>query len=297
MSGRSAAVNKLPLWRSLRKATKLAFGHPILFVRAAWIPFCAYTVLWIIYEFAILRGFIFPVSLALQFRIPGWWAGAGVSLLMSAAVIAAYSNFAVSWHRFLAGNEGLLGAARFWQRFSRIAAYMTVLSVAVSAIAYAGNSMAVWSASPSAQTMSVSDALLVIVLSFSVTAGLVISGLVLARLSLVFPAAALGHPLSPVTAWRLTRGNTWRLGIAFGLPTAAYIGLAATFQSAIPRVVSGSLRVEVFGLPWASVERVLAVGLSGRFLTYVFFAWVGAVAAVAHRELVLRSDRVVDVFT
>src|SRR5205814_8575586 len=110
------------------------------------------------------------------------------------------------------------------------------------------------------------------------------SGFVLARLSLVFPAAALGYPLPLRAAWRLTRGNTWKLGIAFGLPTLVCAAIAAGLQNTIPHVLTRSLRSQVFSSPWASWERVLVVGLTSRFLSYVLFACLGAVAAVVYRE-------------
>ena len=273
---------------------KLAFGQPISLVRAAWIPFCAYTAIWLVYEFAVLRGLIFSAYLSLGFRVPGWWVGASITLLMNAGAIAAYSVFAVAWHRLLAGNDGGLAAVRIWPCLCRIGAYTTVLSIAVAAIGYGLTSIGQWGASSSAR--SPSDALLSIAVMLCVMAGLLVFGVVLARLSLVFPAAALGQPLQLRTAWQLTRGNTWRLGMAFGLPASGYVAVVTGFQSAVPALFRWTSSPYVLGVPWVSLERALVVGLSNRLLAYLFFACVGAVAAVAYRELLLRSDRMVEVF-
>jgi hypothetical protein len=61
-------------------------------------------------------------------------------------------------------------------------------------------------------------------------AAMAIGLLVLTRLSLVMPAMALGERLSLLHAWRITRGNTLRLGVATALCMLPAVTLAMLVQ-------------------------------------------------------------------
>src|SRR6185312_14876945 len=93
----------------------------------------------------------------------------------------------------------------FFRAWARFVAYTLLISLLVYLLALALFAVA---ASASRPVADHPDAVGLVALATALTFAL---GLVIARCSLVFPAAACGEPLGLRTAWQQMRGNTWRL--------------------------------------------------------------------------------------
>ena len=127
-------------------------------------------------------------------------------ILDGVIVLLALNAFAARWHRhMLLGPTGWPPGAflRTWLRFI---AYTLVIGLAGNALMagiwYAGLADAGQSDAAAAMASAIAAA---IMLGFS---------LAVARISLLFPAAAFGEPLAIAAAWRRMGGNSWRLFLA-----------------------------------------------------------------------------------
>lgn len=110
----------------------------------------------------------------------------------------------------------------------------------------------------------------------SVAVGFMLTTLLLVflvgRCSLIFPAVAVGAPLSLAQSWRLTRGNTFRIFWGSLLTLLPTIVLLSLFDQLIEPLDLGSLA----RIAWATLHSlILAVGLTSGVsflsLAYRFF--------------------------
>lgn len=148
-----------------------------------------------------------------------------------AVALLAISAFAVRWHQsILIGDPRRQPPALFLRGWARFLVYGCVLYAVLGAI------LAVMLASLQPATGDTATKALIAL------AALILCWLVMlatARCAMLFPAAACGKPLGVGAAWRLMRGNSWRLigaSILTALPLkmAALVLTAIVFEVAMP---------------------------------------------------------------
>jgi hypothetical protein len=224
------APRKLPVWRTVGACYATVSRNLGQLARISW--------LWLL--------IMLPVYAAQHWLDRAPLEGEGVTAAfievaalgaMIAAVVAELlflASIAVAWHRLILRQERVTAPAYLrldrtvWLYLIRslLLALLVMVPVAIP--------LALIGLSEVAATVA-GD--LVVVLGLSLLGGsVVVLGqilvllLVVPRLSLVLPALALGQPLSPREAWRASRANTLRLGLATGLcmaPAVLLLVLAA----------------------------------------------------------------------
>ncbi len=206
-------------------------------------------------------------------------------MLVSAA---AYMMLVVAWLRFgllgdkLAGRIGLLRLG--WREMKTLFAYILwalLWVVMIGATVLIGVGFA--EISPWLSAVAVVPMAIVMILWTT-------------RLLLVFPAVALDQGMRWGMAWRLTKGNGWRLFTAFGLSTLLVIAI-----SLVPSVI---VAVLAFALGFAGTVAFSVIDLIGAIvqqITGVFSVMVllGSLAE-AYRQLngpgIAVSEQVLSVF-
>jgi hypothetical protein len=184
----------VPVGEAVLVAYRAVLLRPGLVLERGWLPLLA-----------MLAALLLP-GLVLGYAAPAGArpvASLDIATLIEALVaVLALNAFAVRWHQMI-----LLGAAypvprrRFAWAWLRFIAYTALIYAA--AAGYAGFMMLAGlpaAGGPLAAVLDIAAALFGLALSLAI-----------ARLSLLYPAAACGTPLGIVAAWRLMRGNSWRL--------------------------------------------------------------------------------------
>ncbi|MDE1902448.1 MAG: tetratricopeptide repeat protein [Alphaproteobacteria bacterium] len=179
--------------------------------------------------------------------------------------------FAVRAHQIAGEAQAETG---FWIAYGRFNAY----AVSLFATGYAGAAAALYILTFYSQTLLQRHLLNVPVfwLAFSLIAlvGVLALGLV-ARCSLMLPAAALGHPLSPRRAWQMQRGSTSQLSLVVSLSAVFGAGLSGLLGQALARVPPSALP------PW---PRNLAAIVAAQFSLYLAVALVAVTLSLFYRE-------------
>lgn len=185
---------KLPVLPTARRVWGIVFGNLDVLARVAWVPALA-MVLASLIQAALVRG-------------PGPdGEGAGISLaliLVQAMIWVALVPAAAAWHRFIVlGDEPAARVRYVWER-TESRYLMTLLVVwMVSNLPFIAAALVLAPLATGLGGPAVSAAALVLLaLAFL---------MVLSRLALALPAAALDEDASLGRAWRLSAGNAWRL--------------------------------------------------------------------------------------
>ncbi|HEX4113698.1 MAG TPA: hypothetical protein VH020_14290 [Stellaceae bacterium] len=208
--------------RKVAVATMVRFAYRSVFGRLGLILDLGWIMLLVLLAVQILPDVLLPGrhgGAETQFDALDY-AQALISLL-------ALTAFAVRWHQLLlVGDPHRQPTAAFFRGWSRFLIYGCIVYALIGSIA------AVAGATMSRMTGSTATEALVAVAALIVG---VLVALATVRCGLVFPAAASGKPISLVAAWRLLRGNSWRLVLASILTTlpvtVAVTILAATLLS------------------------------------------------------------------
>ena len=219
------ARRKLPFWRTVDQAFGAFFANPITVVRTA-LPWIILTVIIsAVYEWAI---WIEESNVATDLEDEGDgplrnefleilpWVGIGTLYLLITILLVV--SLAVAWHRWILQDEPILfGADTFLDRMTwRYGFWFIVLGIIMSvAFAIAG----FWFITLMAQIFSPSldlhpsQMFSYLYLTYAgVFALIVYVWVVVARLSLILPAVALGHDsVTAAKAWTMTKGNSLRL--------------------------------------------------------------------------------------
>jgi hypothetical protein len=240
---------KIDIGASVRAAYGVVIENARLAVELAWLPF------------AIL---VVAEVIALVLGGGGLFGRAFAGLVRAGGFLIFGTVFVVRWHRFLLLGENM-SAGLFppgWGGFV-LAGIKVGLTVFVAALI-----LGLIAAVPPHFLTALIAAIGYVALAFAS-----------ARVSLVFPAAAIEQPISLREAWDLIAGNYWRLfacvllcvvpfgivhailgSIGFGLPWVLWfvfevIGLAVTFAA---MAVAASVLSDIYrGLaPAAPVQRV-----------------------------------------
>lgn len=178
--------------------------------------------------------------------------------------------FAVRAHQ-IAGDTSGTG---FWVAFGRFNAY----AITLFATGYAGLAAAAFILQFYSQALLQQHLLGIPVfwLAFSLIAlvGVLALGLV-ARCSLMLPAAALGHPLSPWRAWQMQRGSTSQLSLVVSLCAVFGAGLNGLLGQALVLVPPSALSL------W---PRNLAAIVAAQLSLYIAVALVAVTLSLFYRE-------------
>lgn len=209
--------------RKLAVGTMVRFAYRSVFGRLELIPELGWIMLLALLAVAILPDLLIPGRhVGGQFRI-GWQDGA-----QAVVALLALAAFAVRWHQsILLGDPRRQPPSMFFRGWVRFLVYGCVLYGALGIVVAATAFGLAWSApDPALEGLIALGALIVIWLVLLATA----------RLALLFPAAACGRPLGVGAAWRLMRGNSWRMvwvSILTALPLKIVaFGLAAIMIAA-----------------------------------------------------------------
>jgi hypothetical protein len=253
------ARRKLPVWQTVGDCYATVARNLGQLVRIGWlwllimIPVYA-ALLWL---HRVVEEDVVLLEWQMDLALRGWDAAAAaaavaldyatvvvtfVSLVVESSFLA---SIAVAWHRLLLRQERVTAAAylrldrRVWlyALYSLLLALLTAL-LAICAVLVANQDSLMWT------TVAVLGGLGTMLLllgiqtlgqAMAVLAAVAAVLLVLPRLSLVLPALALGERLSPEQAWRISRANTLRVGLATFLcalpalvPTLAFLWWAWT---------------------------------------------------------------------
>jgi hypothetical protein len=193
--------------------------------------------------------------------------------LQAAIALLSLSAFAVRWHQtVLLGDARRLPAPMFFRGWLRFLVYSAVIYLALAALLLAA-AFALSRLSP----------------ALALELGAIVAGVLLAvailRCGLLFPAAACGRPLGAVEAWRLMRGNSWRLALA-SVVTALPVTLAAGAITAI--MVTAALPENSEALARPPLGFVILTGLLETAADFLVVALGASLLSACYRALVER---------
>jgi hypothetical protein len=217
----ASAPPKLPIWQTVRASYAIVARNVGQLARICW--------LWVL--------IMVPVYAALDWLEETWPGESGeqgmyhsmreiAAALPSPVDLPYVASIAVAWHRLVLREERVTQPAYLrldgvvWRYVLYTFAFLLLERGAAVISAFLVQNLAI-EADPSTR-------LLIELLAAPTAAGaaLVIGLLVVPRLSLVMPAVALRERLSLRHAWRVTRGNTLRLGVAAALCMLPAVTLA-----------------------------------------------------------------------
>jgi hypothetical protein len=260
----AGTATKVPVVEVTGGAYRSVFGHLSLLLDIAWLPLLI-----------LLAATILPGYLELYRGLPGPppWAGdqfgLGVENLIEALVsLLCLSAFAVRWYQTLLqpGRQdiaiGIFAGA--WIRFLVYIVLLYLVAAALLAAALVTDT----DTAPS---------------YVGPIAGVVVLAVWLAtvRCSLVFPATAIGVPLSPVAAWHKMRGNTWRL-----LGTMLLVSVPVVFVVAlIFGVIVTGFHIDNFADDAPPLGLFLLRGVISACANFLVVALNGAALAGFYRRL------------
>ncbi|HZB93704.1 MAG TPA: hypothetical protein VE397_19805 [Stellaceae bacterium] len=199
---------KVPVAAAVAAAWRAVLGRPGLVLELGWLSLLLLMAALLLPELAL--RYLAPTGLGAMPR--GGFVPAE-SIFAEAVSLLALSAFAVRWYRQMLTGSGRLAPRLFAGAWLRFILYS--LAFYAAGIGFAA---AVWYSG-----IAEPDAPAALAGGGNVAAAAVAAALLLgmARVSLLFPAAALGAPLALGAAWRAMRGNAWRLllvSVAAALP-------------------------------------------------------------------------------
>ncbi len=173
--------------------------------------------------------------------------------------------FAVRAHQIA---SGLPPKGRFWRSYALFMSYVLTLFT----ISYVGPVVIYFIPYLGLSRTLLGMPLGLLLLTLITISCILCAGLV-ARCSLMLPAAAIGHPLSPLRAMELIRGKVWQLNIVVATFAALSAGLNWALGQALTLVPNGSLRQ-------------LGINVAGQLSVYVATALIASALSIFYRELV-----------
>jgi hypothetical protein len=205
-----AAPSKLPLWRTIGQAYAVwARNFPDL-VRTCWLwmllmaPILAILMWWQEPHFAEMMQ---AASARQPFADPNPVLTSVTQIAGQVIMLPALASVAVAWHRLLLRDEHP-GPAPYLRLDSVVAGY-AILAFWIGVITLAPSYVITWTSA------TMRDVAALIVQSLAGLAS-IIGFFIVARLSLAFPAIALGRDdVTLGTAWRVSKLNTWRMFWAY----------------------------------------------------------------------------------
>jgi hypothetical protein len=254
MTSQHASVpRKLPVWSTVGACCAIVWRNLGQLVRIAW-----FLLLIMLPVYAVTYWLSWPWS-AGSTGEAGGFVEQFFAWLPNLIELPFLASIAVAWHRLLLRQERFEGSLyfRFDATVWRYAALSLGLLVASTGPLYYSPS-----SPPRELEIGIIISLLVIVIAMSF--------LVLPRLSIALPAIALDERLTLVQAWRVSDGNSWRLGIATllcALPFLLFLAPLYWYFDWQPRTSS-----VVLGTVTSLAEALLVtIGVTLLSLVYRFF--------------------------
>lgn len=255
MTSQHASVpRKFPVWSTVAACYSIVLRNFAQLVRIAW-----FLLLIMVPVYAVTYWLAWPWSADTTAEIGGVL-NQFFTWLPNLIELPFLASIAVAWHRLLLRQERFGGNLyfRFDATVWRYAALSLALLIASTAPLYYSPS-----SSPGEIEIGIFISLIAIVVAMSF--------LVLPRLSIALPAIALDERLTLARAWRLSRGNSWRLGIATllcALPVLLFLAPLYWYFDWQPRTSS-----VVLGTITSLVDALfVTVGVTLLSLAYRFFA-------------------------
>jgi len=217
----ASAPPKLPVWQTVRASYAIVTRNLGQLVRICWV--------WVL--------IMVPVYMALDWLAETWpgnsgaqsahsWLRGIAAALPSPVDLPFLASIAVVWHRLILRGERVAQAAYVrldgvvWRYVLYALAFLLLERGTLLISAVLVQNLAI-EADPSARLL-----IELLAAPTATAATMAIGLLALPRLSLVMPAMALDERLSLHRAWRITRGNTLRLGAATALCMLPAVTLA-----------------------------------------------------------------------
>ncbi len=192
------------------------------------------------------------------------------------AVLIAFASFAVAWHRaiLLGPGEAARDGLRIGRRDWRFLGYSIAIPLLVGVPLGMAASLATFAIVIVAKLgglSALSPALVGLAMRLAAALG---GAAIMARLALVLPAIAVDEPGASLSrAWKLGRGNAWRLAAGWLLCLAAFAPVVFLYLLLATGVAAESL----------SLQLVLGLGLMA--LEFLEFAVAVAFLSLAYRQL------------
>ena len=196
LDGSVASPQKLPVWTTVTKSYSFVLQHIVPLARVGLIPMLAYG--------AIMFFWAKPLELeAMEMALRGeqpplWYPFAAVVGMLPMLF------FATAWHRYsIMRNPEDAGifSLRFGKAELIFAGYIVLLYLMVIIVSLIGGIVGAFIGGPAGQGVIVVTIAAMLIVSFGLWT----------RLTLVFPACAIGAPAGLKDSWRATRGNMMRM--------------------------------------------------------------------------------------
>lgn len=202
MLQRNIASLKLPVWQTVGACYAFVGSHAKQLLRISWLP-----LLILLLVSALTNWLVSPWLLPAGER-PVGFAAQLLRFLSGAIQLPFLASIAVAWHRLVLRQEAI--ETWFYLRFDSVVWQYTSICflLNLASLAPVGNP----------KTAALATLTSFVILFF-----------ILPRVSLMLPAIALERDLPLTEAWRATRANTWRLGLAMMLcvfPPLLLVGAA-----------------------------------------------------------------------
>ena len=251
-------------------AYRMVFGRLGLALELGWLPLLV-----------MLAAELVPDVIALLQPMPAD-AALAVRAANIAGIVAAMlcvNAFAVRWYQMLlqVASGGMPPRRLFLVAWARFILYTVVFSPPavgpVMAFALTGGSPA--NADDASRLFAAAIALPSLALA-----------LVVLRLSLLWPAAAQGFPMHWGAAWRVMRGNTWRL---VAVMLVVYVPIVATAGAALA-ILLGAAHIDIEqATANPTLGIVLLRGVLDTVVNFILIALGATVFVEFYRRLVLNA--------
>ena len=282
-------TRRLPMWRTAKASYMALFRNAGLALRLAIVPYVLGFLPLLVLTYFTSGSTLADAAVLTELGVSGFVLFYLSSLISALAVIPMIT----AWHRLVLLGHGHSDARLSysvdrteWTYLLKLILYFLVVFLISLALFFAmfvglsGIEVLTQSSSSYFGTITVVGISVLMIAGYIYYVGLVL------RLCMVFPAAAIGAQLGFAEAWRLTRGNTWRL--------------VAVFLVVLIPVTAGSIVVSLVTLGTAYFDPNADVmpGLGSQFLQVVLnlpFWIVGLCASTSiwswsYRYLVENAD-------
>jgi hypothetical protein len=258
---------KVPVGAVAAEAYRAVFGRLGLLLELGWLPLLALLAAALLP--GLLDGRIAPAALP---SANDWLP----ELVDGIVAVLALNAFAVRWHRaMLFPPAHTIPRRVFLRAWARFLLYTLILYLAAAGLV-AGVLVSGTSSGALAGTRLPADAATGVVTAVAVALGVAL-WLATARCALLFPAAAAERPFGWAEAWRLMRGNTWRLigcSLLVGVPFATALVLllsgvltAAHVDPDVPLADQAALGLFLLGGVVDTLAKFFAVALGASVLS------------------------------
>jgi hypothetical protein len=262
---------RVPVADVVFAAFRSVFGRLGLVLELGWLPLLI-----------ILAALLLP-DLALRYLVAGGLASVSTdfdigNLIQETIVALCLSAFALRWYRMvLLADPRALPRRVFAGVWVRFMAYSAGVGALVGALVAA--MVITIPAADDSGAVAVATRTLVGVVATAVSLGI-------ARMSLLFPAAAYGAPLGLGAAWRAMRGNSWRLvgaNIMAVMPIVLFVNLLIALLAGA-HLISPE---ELADAP--SVGFILLYGVVAAVLSLIMAALGASILSEFYRRIMLHG--------